>query len=87
MDIFNQYASLELERLNFDLMNFLAKVKLNDVVVRSEKTMVNDILIYFRKFSSYVVYEWELSKTIKELSNMNYLFLVINKIKEDSRNE
>jgi hypothetical protein len=80
MDIFNQYASLELERLNLDLMNFVAKVKLNDVVVRSEKTMVHDLLIYYRKFTAYVASEWELSKMLRELSNLNYLFLVINKI-------
>jgi hypothetical protein len=80
MDIFNQYASLELERLNLDLMNFVANVKLNDVVVRSEKTIVHDLLIYYRKLTAYVGSEWELSKMLRELSNLNYLFLLISKI-------
>jgi hypothetical protein len=80
MDIFNQYASLELERLNLELMNFVAKVKLNDAIVRSEKTMVHDLLIYYRKFAAFFASEWELSKIIRELAGLNYLFIVINKI-------
>ncbi len=87
MDIFNQYASLELERLNFDLMTSIAKVKVNDSIVRSEKSMLQDLLIYFRKFYSFVGSEWEVSKMVKEISNLNYLFLVINKINGDIQNK
>lgn len=49
MDVFNQFATTELERVTSHLTAFVTKTKLNDKILASQKTPLQDILVYFRK--------------------------------------
>lgn len=49
MDIFNQYTVIEMERMSSIIMKFNTDANINDKVVKTYKSMFQDIFIYFRK--------------------------------------
>jgi hypothetical protein len=62
MDIFNQYASIELERVNAFMLGFIIKAKINDKTINLQKNLFQDLLIYFKKLTVLIVSEWQVSR-------------------------
>lgn len=79
MDIFNQYAAAELERANADLMAIVLKIKVNDKTIAQQKSLLKDLLVYFRKAAAFLSSEWHASRAVNVLASLSYLFLIIER--------
>lgn len=82
MDVFNQFATAELERTNNTLTTFLLSAKHNDKVITQQKSLLQDILVYFRKGWAMVKSEWECGKAIESVSALSFLLEVVKKVQE-----
>jgi hypothetical protein len=77
MDVFNQYASGELERVNAALLAFVLKAKLNDKTMVQQKSPLQDLLVYFRKAAAVVSSEWQAVKVMELLASLSFLLLTV----------
>lgn len=69
------------------MQKLLANIKINDKTVNLRKGLLEDLLIYFKKFIALVQSEWRGSQLLGLLANLNYLFLIINKLEARGSNE
>lgn len=87
MDIFNQFASQELEMAHSVLREFLAIAKANDRTLALKKGLLEDLLIYFRKIAAFLHSEWQSSSILQELATLSFMFHTIQEIQKDHENE
>ena len=52
MDVFNQFATAELDRANTALSAFLLTAKTNDKTLKTQKSPLIDLFLYFRKIAA-----------------------------------
>lgn len=84
MDIFNQFAGIELEKIHTSMTQFLSNAKKNDKVIMQDKGIVEDLFIYVRKAGAFLQSEWELMKTMSLLQSASFLFSIIDKVESKS---
>ncbi len=82
MDVFNQFATAELERATSLLSAFLTTAKLNDKTLATQKTPLQDILVYFRKAAAVVSSEWQASRAVELLASLSFLLLIVHKVED-----
>lgn len=58
MDIFNQFSMIQLERIENLIQQHLTKIKRNDKVMKVKKSLLEDLLIYFKKIFTLFQSEW-----------------------------
>lgn len=80
MDIFNQFAGFELERILTAMTSFLSIARKNDKVIIQNKGMIEDLFIYGRKAAAFLHSEWELMKMMSVLQSSAFLFSIIEKV-------
>lgn len=82
MDIFNQFATQELEKTHSALREFLATARTNDRVLALKKGLLDDLLIYFRKTAAFLHSEWQSSAMLSELSTTSFMLATIHQIQQ-----
>ena len=82
MDIFNQFATQELEKTHSVLREFLATARTNDRVLALKKGPFDDLLIYFRKTSAFLHSEWRSSVMLSELATISFMVATIQQIQQ-----
>lgn len=80
MDIFNQFASFELERIHTAMTSFLSIARKNDKVIIQNKGIIEDLFIYGRKAAAFLHSEWELMRMMSLLQSSTFLFSIIEKV-------
>jgi hypothetical protein len=87
MDVFNQFATAELERTTSHLTGFITKAKLNDKTLASQKKPFQDLLVYFRKGAAIISSEWQASRALEILVSLSFLLLIVQKVEANTSDE
>lgn len=85
--MFNQYALLEMERINSAMVSFLNISKKNDFVVNDNKPLYVDLFVYFKQLFARVSSEKECIKFLESVSELNFLFTVIENVEKQAKME
>jgi hypothetical protein len=69
------------------MQEIVGKIKLNDKTVNLRKGLLEDLLIYFRKFIALLQSEYQVSQYLGILTRLSLLFIIINRIEKNKMDE